>query len=120
MKLINLVLSPSRTKTLRAAVLKSDSIQKYKYPPTDNKTIILDDDLLFSKSINNSVEQKWTRKYEENLLLGMKRNIYESYLDQKLKENISKELVNFKREINSIVIKSNYIDLNNECINKPY
>ena len=105
---------------IRQTLLKSDTVQKYKYLPTDKKNAFLDDDLLFSKSINNSVENKWTRKYGEQPVGKNERSNYESYLDQKLNESISEELINFNREINSIVIKSKNIDLKNEYIKKPY
>ena len=102
-------------------LLELDSIQKNKYLRTDNKVTFLDDEFLFLNSVNNSVEQNMSVKYGKTSNINKNtRGIHESYLDQKLQENVNKELVNFNREINSIVIKSKNIDFNHEYINKSH
>ena len=85
-----------------------------------NKTLdfykihILTSDLM-KNTPTNSINPIITGTYKKTW--GIQKNndkINYSYLDQKLEENINRELVNFNREINSILIKSKSLNINLE------
>jgi len=75
---------------------------------------IMASDLMNNKPAN-SINPIITGTYKKTW--GIQKNndkINYSYLDQKLEENINRELVNFNREINSILIKSKSLNINLE------
>jgi len=97
------------TKNLLYDIFEMDSISKYYYSPANKEITFMGDGFLLLRSIKKITKPDSSLSYfETSNISENKRGIYDSYLDQKLKENINKELINFNQEINSIIIKSKY------------